>query len=71
MERVVRVPDLNWPTNLFIDALMPCPETITVAKRSLWKEIVDFWVGDGILPERRWGAGSWTGSDRVVSGSTS
>ena len=56
----MRVPDLNWPVNLFEDAVMTETDTIVVladvpaAKPALWREMVNTWIGDGGPFDAEW-----------------
>lgn len=46
----MRVPDLDWPADLFTDVIEVWPETITVApaKPNLWTDMIKAWIGNDI-----------------------
>ena len=52
----MRVPDLNWPVDLFTDVIMLPSETIVVlsAEPNLWTEMVDSWIENGAASDARW-----------------
>jgi hypothetical protein len=58
----VRLPDLNWPIDLFTDVTMPIPKTIAMvlptaaATPTLWKDMLSSWIGTGASPGSRWRA---------------
>jgi hypothetical protein len=59
-EGVVRVPDLDWPADLFTDIIEARPESIVApaaAKRSLWMEMTNAWTRTGIASELQWRVG--------------
>jgi hypothetical protein len=59
-ENVVRVPDLNWPVDLFTDVIMPMPQTIMVlsaaapATPTSWPEMADSWIGNSAQSDVQW-----------------
>ena len=53
----MRVPDLNWPADLFKDVIGVLPEA-TVAlyaaaptRPSLWADLANAWMGNGARPD--------------------
>jgi len=58
----VRVPDLDWPIDLFTDASETESETIVArprvvpAKSNLWRDMVNAWFGEGAQTNARWPA---------------
>ncbi len=51
----MRVPDLDWPTDLFADAATtdePCAQDPTEAYASLWLVLRQLWTGGLIAVER-------------------
>jgi hypothetical protein len=52
----VRVPDLDWPVDLFTDAIVPVarPLVVAPAKPALWPEMANSWIGGGTQSGFRW-----------------
>ena len=52
----MRVPDLDWPADLFTDVIEVPPSTIVVepARPNLWTEMVNAWMGDDTHAESQW-----------------
>jgi hypothetical protein len=46
----MRVPDLDWPADLFKDVIVYVPETIAIfpSMPSLWTEMAKAWMGDDL-----------------------
>ena len=47
----MRVPDLDWPADLFTDVIILMPETIAIfpSTPNLWSEMEEAWMGDDML----------------------
>ena len=54
------LPDLNWPADLFTDAIIPIPETVAVfagpgaMRPTLWQAMMEAWVAKQTPSESRW-----------------
>jgi len=49
----VRVPDLDWPKDLFIDVTVPRWDRAAILARpgpGLWRDMLNAWVPDGYFP---------------------
>ena len=58
----MRVPNLDWPADLFTDVTTSPPKKIMVpstnatTKPALWKDMVDEWIGNGVASDLQWRA---------------
>jgi len=56
----VRIPNLNWPNNLFTDLSPPLVDTIeslsaiNAQRPALWNELLDTWMGQHAIREQEW-----------------
>ena len=75
----MRLPELDWPINLFTDEAMSETETIevhptiaiakllsAVTKVASWKDMEELWTGNGMLAEPEW-SGAMFDTDQIAA----
>lgn len=56
----MRLPDLDWPANLFADGAAAIPDTAAmpsapiVTQANLWRKMVGTWTARHVSPELQW-----------------